>query len=258
MPCAPSGLAKSVWVPPFANDSGSALGAACAELFVTGRGLALDWDVYAGPAVRTGHGHHGWATRQCSVGDLATLLHATGDPVVFLQGRAEIGPRALGNRSILAPATDAAMKGRLNSMKRREPYRPVSPICLIDRAAEIFDPGLSDPYMLFDHRIRPTWTDRIPAVRHLDGTARLQTVSHQSAPRLAALLEVYEARSGVPVLCNTSANLNGRGFFPDVESAVRWGEVDHVWCEGVLHTRQPHHFDEALGADARPLTSGTG
>jgi carbamoyltransferase len=152
-------------------------------------------------------------------------------------GRAELGPRALGARSIIAPATNPGMKDLLNDIKHRENYRPVAPICLEEHAPEIFDPGTPDPYMLFEHRVRPDWVQRVPAILHLDGTARLQTVSPADDPVLATILGEYYKRSGIPVLCNTSANYHGKGFFPDAVSAMNWGGVDHVWVNGVLHQR---------------------
>jgi len=90
--------------------------------------------------------------------------------------------------------------------------------------------------MLFDHYIRPEWLDRIPAVRHVDGTARLQTVSDRSAPLATAIVRSFAAHSGLPVLCNTSANYHGRGFFPDVQSAMDWGGISHIWSDGVLYS----------------------
>ena len=233
-----SGLFEEIWIPPFANDSGAAIGTASCEMFRQGRHLALDWDVYSGPMAAAGDVPHGWRARPCSERQLAGLLHAEGEPVVVLSGRAEIGPRALGNRSILAPATEPAMKDRLNVMKGRAGYRPVAPICLASRAAEVFSPGDSDRYMLFEHRPRPGWARRIPAVVHLDGTARLQTLDPSaSSPAAGRILVAYEQISGIPVLCNTSANLNGRGFFPDIASAARWGGTRYIWSEGRLYAK---------------------
>lgn len=231
-----TGAFDEVWIPPFPNDAGSALGTACCAMLRHTGVLALEWDVYRGPALRPSALPPGWTSQPCTPADLAAELHLSGEPVVVLHGRAELGPRALGNRSILAPATEARMRDHLNRIKRREWYRPVAPICLEDRAAAVFEPGTPDPYMLFDHAVRPGWRDRVPAVTHLDGTARLQTVTPGSAPHVAAVLEAYERLSGVPVLCNTSANHLGKGFFPDVASAAAWGEVDRIWSEGELHT----------------------
>lgn len=230
---------REMWVPPFPNDSGSAIGAAA-----LGRGgdaalRAVEWDVRSGPAlVRTESAHAtGWSERQCSPRELAALLHDTGKPVVVLHGRAELGPRALGGRSILAAAVDPAMKELLNDVKGREWYRPVAPVCLQEQAPDVFDPGTPDPYMLFEHTVRPDWLAKVPAIVHLDGTARLQTVGPQDDPLLGEVLAEYHRLSGIPLLCNTSANFNGSGFFPDVASAMRWGRVDAIWSEGRLFQR---------------------
>lgn len=231
-----SGLFRSVFAPPFPNDAGAAIGTAVCESFHRGN-LALKWDVYTGPTLVTGPVPEGWRARPCDEAELARLLHTEGEPVVVLSGRAELGPRALGNRSILAPANDPGMKARLNAIKHRADYRPVAPICLEVRAPEVFTPGTPDPYMLFEHRMRPGWAERVPAVVHLDGTARLQTIDPSCRSATARILAAYEEVSGLPVLCNTSANFEGRGFFPDVASAARWGGTRHIWSEGVLYTR---------------------
>jgi carbamoyltransferase len=232
-----SGLFSDVWVPPFPNDAGSAIGTACAEMVRTSGHRALAWSVFSGPLPGPPHpSPAGWATRRCTPEDLADLLHEDGRPVVVIDGRAELGPRALGHRSILAPATDPGMQDHLNKIKDREDYRPVAPICLESRAAELFDPGVRDPYMLFDHAVRPEWVSRIPAIVHADGTARLQTVGPDNELAFKILTR-YQARSGIPVLCNTSANLNGRGFFPDVASALRWNCTDYVWADNGLYSR---------------------
>jgi carbamoyltransferase len=231
-----SGLFRDVWVPPFPNDSGAAIGTASCEMFRQGRYRALEWDVYSGPVLATGDVPRDWQVRPCSERQLAQLLHTEGEPVVVLSGRSEIGPRALGNRSILAPATDPGMKIRLNAMKGRADYRPVAPVCLASRAAEVFSPGCEDPYMLFEHRPRAGWADRIPAVLHLDGTARLQTIDPSASSPTYRILTFYEQLSGIPVLCNTSANNNGRGFFPDVSSAAGWSGTRYIWADGSLYT----------------------
>ncbi|GAM51363.1 carbamoyltransferase N-terminal domain-containing protein [Nocardia seriolae] len=229
-----SGVFQEVFIAPFPNDAGAAIGTAACEMFRRG-GTSLEWDVYSGPKITVGVLPNGWRAQPCDERQLATLLHVEGEPVVVLSGRAELGPRALGNRSILAPATDARMKERLNAIKNRAAYRPVAPICLEDRAPEVFAPGTPDPHMLFEHTMRPGWAERVPAVVHLDGTARLQTITSTQDTDTARILAAYAETSGVPVLCNTSANLEGRGFFPDVESAARWGGTRYIWSEGTLY-----------------------
>lgn len=232
-----TGYFKEVYVPPFPNDAGSAIGMAAAAMISETDQSMLQWSVYKGPAIIDNEPYAGWSVRRCAIPDLAQLLHQTGEPVVFLNGRAELGPRALGNRSIIASPQAPAMKDILNKVKKREGYRPVSPMCIEERAQEIFDPGIPDPFMLFDHILRDSWEDRIPAIRHLDGSARLQTISSSDNPLVYRLLHEFEKHSGLPVLCNTSANLNGSGFFPDVYSATRWNQVNYVWCNDKLFVK---------------------
>ena len=232
-----------VWVPPFPNDSGSAIGAAASALYGRTGASRIEWDVYAGPSLAAPAIVPGWRARPCSLSELAAILFREDEPVVFLNGRAEAGPRALGNRSILASPFTAGMKRRLNEMKGREQFRPVAPICLEDEAPTYFDPGTPDPYMVFDHQVRPSSRARIQAVLHLDGSSRLQTLSRAQNAVVHQLLQEFRRISGVGMLCNTSANLNGRGFFPDVRSAMRWGKVRYVWSDGVLYVN-----DEAAPA----------
>ncbi|MHC6157863.1 nodulation protein NodU [Bradyrhizobium elkanii] len=231
-----TGLFDEVWVPPFPNDSGSAIGAACSAMAAQKGFGPLKWSVYSGPALQANESPSEWEAAPCTLRELAAIL-ADNTPVIFLSGRAELGPRALGGRSILAAATSPAMKDHLNDIKRREQFRPVAPICLEDRAPEIFSPGTPDPYMLFDHQTRAEWRDKVPAIVHLDGSARLQTVARNSPHKIAELLVEFEQLTGIPLLCNTSANLHGRGFFPDAAAACHWGRVEHVWCDGMLWTK---------------------
>lgn len=232
-----SGLFDEVYVPPFPNDSGSAIGAACCARFVHNGQSSLKWNIYSGPQIVDNGSVRGWQSKKMTIKSLAKLLHETDEPVVILSGRAELGPRALGKRSIICTATCTDIKDILNKIKSRENYRPISPICLESRAEEIFDPGTKDPFMIFDHQVKQQWRERIPAVVHTDGTARLQTVSNNDNAMLYQLLGEYEKLSGIPVLCNTSANFKNRGFFPDAQSAMEWGRVNYVWCDGFLHEK---------------------
>ncbi|GJM31006.1 MAG: nodulation protein U [Saprospiraceae bacterium] len=229
------GLFNGIWVPPVPNDAGSAIGAACSAMAeLTGR-FSIDWTVYSGPKLRSNEPQGGWEKRPCNIPELAAFLAEIDEPLVFLSGNAELGPRALGNRSILAPANHPEMQAKLNCAKLREEFRPVAPICLEAYAADVFDPGDADPYMLFDHKVRESWKEKVPAIVHLDGTARLQTVNKEQNETIWQLLTEYRAITGIPLLCNTSANLNGSGFFPDIESAARWGRSNYIWSEGMLY-----------------------
>jgi carbamoyltransferase len=135
-----------------------------------------------------------------------------GDGIVaWFQGRSEFGPRALGHRSLLAHPGRAENLERLNAVKGREQFRPVAPMVLLERAKDIFEGGpIPSPYMLFTHRVRDGWADRIPAVVHVDGTARIQTVDGAAEPLMHHCIECFEQRTGLPVVVNTSLNTAGR------------------------------------------------
>jgi carbamoyltransferase len=115
---------------------------------------------------------------------------------------------------------------RLNDIKGREQFRPVAPMVLLDRAARIFEGPFPSPYMLFTHRVRPEWQARLPAVVHVDGSARAQTVDPAQEPLLARLLQAFERRTGLPVLVNTSLNTAGRPMVDEPRDALElWGSA---------------------------------
>jgi carbamoyltransferase len=134
---------------------------------------------------------------------------ARGDVVGWYQGRSEWGPRALGNRSILADPRRGDMKDVLNlKIKRRESFRPFAPSILEERTGEWFTIDYPDPFMIKVYPIRPEKRPLIPAVTHVDGTGRLQTVSRRANPRYWKLISAFERRTGVPIVLNTSFNEN--------------------------------------------------
>jgi carbamoyltransferase len=137
------------------------------------------------------------------------LRLANGDIVGWFQGRMEWGARALGNRSILADPRRADMREVINQkIKFRERFRPFAPSVLEEAVDQFFIDAVPDPFMLQVYAVRPEMRDTIPAVTHVDGSGRLQTVSDRSNPRYAALLRAFDAITGVPVLLNTSFNEN--------------------------------------------------
>jgi carbamoyltransferase len=141
--------------------------------------------------------------------------------VAWFQGRSEFGPRALGHRSLLAHPGRAENLERLNDVKGREQFRPVAPMVLLPRASDIFTRGpLPSPYMLFVHDVKSEWRHRIPAVVHVDGTARVQTVDPEWEPLVARMLERFEARTGLPVVVNTSLNTAGRPMVDSPSDAL--------------------------------------
>jgi len=215
-----------VWVQPAAGDSGTALGAALA--------LAADYgeDITPMPTPLLGRGFpdaeiasilQQAAVRYTRPDDLAAAVGdalADNQIVGWFQGRSEFGPRALGARSLLADSRDPANLERLNDVKGREQFRPVAPMVLADRAAEIFSRGpMPSPYMLFVHDVAPQWRDRIPTVTHVDGTARIQTVD-ESNPLLHATIRRYADVTGVPVIVNTSFNTAGRPMVDSPRDAL--------------------------------------
>ncbi len=139
----------------------------------------------------------------------------------WLQGPSEFGPRALGNRSILADPRTPAMKDTLNArVKHRQAFRPFAPIVLEERAADIFEGAGESPFMLMAKPVSREWRDKIPAIVHVDGTARVQTVSKDTNERLYRLLKEFEALTGVPVLINTSFNVKGEPIVETPRDAV--------------------------------------
>jgi carbamoyltransferase len=138
----------------------------------------------------------------------------------WFAGRMEFGPRALGARSILASPLRASMQARLNDIKDREDFRPVAPVVLEEEAAHWFAGATVSPFMLFVYDVRPERADRIPAVRHVDGTARIQTVDPADEPLVARMLRAVDRRTGVPVVVNTSLNTAGRPMVDDPRDAL--------------------------------------
>lgn len=194
-----------IWIMPNPGDAGSSLGAALALY-----GKHIKWD---GPYL--GYDLGG----EYPVDRLFDGLMA--DKVVAVaSGRAEFGPRALGNRSILADPRDPDIKDKVNRIKKRELFRPFAPVVLAEHASEWFDMDYESPYMQFTPRcLKP---DLIPSVVHVDGTSRVQTVTKEQHPGLHALLTKFYEATGVPVLLNTSLNVKGQPLLNDEDDIVEW------------------------------------
>jgi len=218
---------EDVWVQPASGDSGTALGAAMqvaadeGELVspMPGAALGRSWsdDELAG-WLRTARVP--FSTPGDLPGAVADVLADNG-VVAWFDGRSEFGPRALGQRSLLAHPGHADNVERLNDVKGREQFRPVAPMVLAQDAATIFSGGpIPSPYMLFVHTVEESWRDRIPAVVHVDGTARIQTVDPATQPRLGAMLQAFRDRTGLPVVVNTSLNTAGRPMVDDPRDAL--------------------------------------
>ena len=218
---------ERIWVQPAAGDAGTALGSALSVAAAAGEPVAPMPDAYLGRGW-TDEELEAWLQtarwpyeRPASLTDAVAAALADDAIVAWFQGRSEYGPRALGGRSLLAHPGRQANLERLNAVKGREEFRPVAPMVLAERAAEIFGGGpLPSPYMLFVHTVDPAWRDKIPAVVHVDGTARVQTVDREQQPVLAEMLERFAARTGLPVVVNTSLNTAGRPMVDDPRDAL--------------------------------------
>jgi carbamoyltransferase len=210
---------RAVFIPPAPSDAGTALGCALYGLSVLG-GAPCEYrwqNDYLGPMPRL-------ADIEAALLDAADLvveridsqsdmceriadLLCASKVVALYQGRAEFGPRALGHRSILGDPRPDGVRDWINSrVKQREWFRPLAPVVLLEHAATYFDIVRPSPFMQFAAPVRPEMASRIPAVTHVDTTARLQTVGIDDDPMLRALLLAFEERTGVPVLLNTSFN----------------------------------------------------
>lgn len=226
-----AGVCEELWIQPLANDSGTAVGAAL-------------WHYHG---IEAGHAAGRWkmTTAQLGIGyadeDVASLLervdlpygesehvasHAAewlgqGHIVGWFQGRAEVGPRALGGRSLLADPARPFSAYRMNAVKGRQGWRPLAPSLLAERAASYFVGAVPSPYMIVSLPLRPEVRASLPAVSHVDGSARLQTVSPEPASPYRLLIEAFERRSGVPVVLNTSFNLRGEPIVQHPLDAIR-------------------------------------
>ncbi|MDQ0382276.1 carbamoyltransferase family protein [Amycolatopsis thermophila] len=216
-----------LWVQPAAGDAGTALGAALHLAAELGEPAARMTGADLGRGFTDAEIQHALDVARLPYerpDDLAaTVAEALANDriVAWFQGRAEFGPRALGHRSLLAHPGHRKNLERLNDVKGREQFRPVAPMVLADRAGELFERGpIPSPYMLFVHDVRPEWRDRIPAVTHVDGTARIQSVDRATEPLVARMLAEFDARTGIPVVVNTSLNTAGRPMVDSPRDAL--------------------------------------
>jgi len=205
-----TGLFSEVFVPPVANDSGAAIGTAIdAQLCFTGN-PKIEWDVYSGLSFRDERNFQSenYDVLDTDDGMIAEML-ASDLILGWVNGRYEIGPRALGNRSILAAPFRDSTRVRLNEIKQREQFRPIAPVCLVEDARKWFGCTHESPHMLFTYQAT---TSALAAVTHVNGSARIQTVTPATNNRLYRLLVEFKKRTGYGVLCNTSLNFKTKGL----------------------------------------------
>jgi carbamoyltransferase len=196
---------NDVWIMPNPGDAGSSLGAAAALY-----GKHINWKT---PYL--GHDLGGqYPVQQIVDGILKDGI------VAVATGRAEYGPRALGNRSILADPRDPKIKDKVNQIKQRELFRPFAPVVMAEYASEWFDMDFESPYM--QYTVKCLQPSRIPSVVHKDGTSRVQTVTKEQHPGLYETLKRFYEKTGVPILLNTSLNIKGQPLINDKNDVAKW------------------------------------
>jgi carbamoyltransferase len=202
------GIYEQVWIMPNPGDAGSSLGAAAALY-----GKHLSWDgPYLGTDIQSEY-------------PISSAMHELSSRKVaaVASGKAEYGPRALGNRSIFADPRDNSVKDLVNTIKGREMFRPFAPVVLEEKASKWFDIDRPSPYM--QYAVKCKKPNLIPSVVHEDGTSRVQTVSRAQHPGLYDLLIEWEKHSGIPVLLNTSLNIKGQPLINDKYDVLMWNAI---------------------------------
>lgn len=196
---------NNIWIMPNPGDAGSSLGAALALY-----GKHVKWQ---GPYL--GHDLGGEYPIDKIFNEIMTNKIAA-----VATGKAEFGPRALGNRSILADPRDPDIKNKVNKIKKRELFRPFAPVVMAEHASDWFDMDYESPYMQYTPKcLKP---ELIPSVVHIDGTSRVQTVTREQHPGLYAVLKKFYEETGVPILLNTSLNIKGQPLLNDERDIINW------------------------------------
>ena len=248
---------ESVHIPPSPGDGGSAIG--CAQylyyihkkqrrIIVQDHAKRIQENVYVGPSfsndeiksfLEENNIVYEYLTREQLLQTTAKLISEQ-NVVGWYQGKIEWGPRALGNRSILADPRDSKMKDVLNEkIKHRELFRPFAPSILEEYVSEYFDLNIPSPYMLFVAKVKKP--DKIPAVTHVDGTGRLQTVSREANPLYYDLINDFYKITGVPVVVNTSMNVRGEPIVNTPEQAYAMiikTEMDYIMMGNYMIQRR--------------------
>jgi carbamoyltransferase len=274
-----SRIFRKMFVQPASGDDGSALGAALyvqrlqSAEFKPRRMRAPLW----GPEFKReeiadllSRRHDCTATKPASFSSLCREVAsrlARGDIVAWHQDRMEYGPRALGNRSILADARNPAMRDKINALvKKREEFRPFAPVVAAESATLYFDIAAGDEesyaHMLLVTQVRPEFREILPAVTHVDGSARVQTVSRENYPKLWSLLQEFARLTGIPVLLNTSFNVKGQPMVCTPEEALNtflYSSLDLlVLGDFVVEAQAGEAGERARLAAAERITIGVG
>jgi len=230
-----SGLFENVFIQPAAHDSGCALGAALHSCYAQGKGTRghrrlahVYWGADVGSSESIERSLRKWDLlefrKETNIAESTARVLAEGSVVGWVQGRSEFGPRALGNRSILADPRPASNKDRINQLvKKREAYRPFAPSVIEEEADKFFEVRAAEQqleFMLYVVHVKEEKRQLLGAVTHIDGTARVQTVSRKTNPRFWELIQAFGERTGVPILLNTSFNNNAEPIVESIEDAI--------------------------------------
>ncbi len=251
----------NIWVQPASGDDGSALGAALwvdKEERKSNEKTFVMNDCYWGPEYRDDEIEKflKWTKvpyrKMDDVAKETAGLLAQDKIIGWHQGRMEFGPRALGSRSILASPISRNMQSRLNEIKDREDFRPVAPVVLEEDAPDWFEGAHYSPFMLFVYDVKPEKKEAIPAVSHVDGTARIQTINKEQHPLYHELLCEFKKLTGVPVLVNTSFNTRGEPIVCTPRDAIEcfWtSPFDALIIGSFLLEKQPINRNFAPDSD---------
>jgi carbamoyltransferase len=241
-----TGIFENIWIQPAAGDSGTALGAALelAKQYDPDFSAQLQMDdAFLGPGFRQEEvkaildEYQLTYTQPDNIHHELTKHLLAGEVIGLFQGRMEFGPRALGARSIIASPLLPDMQDRLNKIKGRETFRPVAPFVLEEKVSDWFEFSGTAPYMNFVAPVKEAQKTKVPAIVHVDGSARIQTVAQENNPFIHALLTEFEQHTGVPILINTSFNTRGEPIVctpRDAISSFFTTPIDTLAIEGFL------------------------
>lgn len=233
---------RDIHVPCAPGDGGLALGGALYKYFESNPKCPVEYSPYIGAKIQTvkhvnGNFH---MEKQENIYQYTAQKLTEGNLIGWCQGRAEFGPRALGHRSLVADPRNIDTPNKINKMlKHREPFRPFAPSVLEEHFHECFEGSMPLPYMLETRKVRSTWLGKIPAVCHVDYSARVQIVREQDSPEYAKLLRAFFRLTGVPILVNTSLNRNGEPIVDRADDALAILEkkmIDKLVIGNVVYT----------------------
>ncbi|GKU80240.1 carbamoyltransferase C-terminal domain-containing protein [Paenibacillus sp. L3-i20] len=241
---------KSFIAPPCVNDSGMSLGIALYAFYKKVGQFNFNFEnAYYGDNDHTLHelmsDYQSFVKREDSFHPEQFLIDIQQGPICWFNNRSEVGPRALGNRSLLADPRNPEAKHKLNIIKEREWWRPVAPLVMEEHQKEWFVEDLPSPYMLQTSTIKEDQAAKVPAILHLDRSSRIQTVNERDNKDLYELLHIFNNETGVPILCNTSLNDKGEPIINKLEEAINFALRKKISVVYFNKKRiELHHFEE--------------